>query len=45
VVVREGKNVLQVTDEIPVNVNDHADITVAYRKAAQALAEKIVGHL
>jgi hypothetical protein len=45
VVVREGQNILQVTDEVPVNVNDYSDITVAYRKAAQALAEKIVSHL
>jgi hypothetical protein len=45
VVVRVGRNVLQVSDEVPVDPGAFPDITVAYRQAAQALATKIVSHL
>jgi hypothetical protein len=45
VVIRVGRNVLQVSDEVPVDPGAFADITVAYRQAAQALAAKVVSHL
>jgi hypothetical protein len=44
VVIREGQDVLQVIDELPVNVDAHPNLTAAYRQAAQALAVKILSH-
>ena len=43
--IRTGQNVLQVSDEVPVNLSVIPDPTTAYRQAAQALAAKILTHL
>jgi hypothetical protein len=45
VVVRKGQNVLQVSDEVPAHVSSTTELAAAYRKAAQALAAKILSHL
>ena len=44
VVIREGQNILQVIDEVPVNLSASPDQVAAYRQAAQALATKILSH-
>jgi hypothetical protein len=44
-VVRVGQNVLQVVDNVPANVDSTPAVGMAYRRAAQSLAAKIVGHL
>jgi hypothetical protein len=45
VVVRVGQNVLQVADNVPANVGSTSAVGAACRRAAQALAAKIVGHM
>jgi len=45
VVVRMGRNVLQVVDNVPANAGSTAAVGAAYRRAAQALAAKIVSHM
>ena len=45
VVVRMGQNVLQVVDNVPANVGSTSAVGAAYRRAAQALAAKIVSHM
>jgi hypothetical protein len=45
VVVRVGQNVLQVVDNVPANVGSTSAVGAAYRRAAQALAAKILGHM
>ena len=45
VVVRVGQNVLQVVDNVPANVGATSAVGAAYRRAAQALAGKILTHL
>jgi hypothetical protein len=45
VVVLVGRNVLQVIDEVPVDPGDFPDLATAYRRAALALAVKIVSRL
>jgi hypothetical protein len=45
VVVRVGQNVLQVVDNVPANVGATSAVGAAYRRAAQALAAKILTHL
>jgi len=45
VVVRVGRNVLQVVDNVPANVGSTSAVGAAYRRAAQALAAKILTHL
>jgi hypothetical protein len=45
VVVRVGQNVLQVVDNVPANVGSTSAVGAAYRRAAQALAAKIVSHM
>jgi hypothetical protein len=44
VVIRQGQNVLQVIDEVPVNLSASPDLLAAYRQAAHALATKILSH-
>ena len=44
VVIRQGQNVLQVIDEVPVNLSASPDLLAAYRQSAQALANKILSH-
>ena len=44
VVIRQGRNVLQVIDEVPVNLSASPDLLAAYRQAARALATKILSH-
>ena len=43
-VIRQGRNVLQVIDEVPVNLSASPDLLAAYRQAAHALATKILSH-
>jgi hypothetical protein len=45
VVVRVGRNVLQVVDNVPASVDSTPAVGTAYRRAAQALAAKAVGHM
>ena len=45
VVVRMGQNVLQVVDNVPANVDSTPAAGAAYRRAAQALAAKILSHM
>jgi hypothetical protein len=45
VVVRVGQNVLQVVDNVPANVGPTAAVGAAYRRAAQALAAKVLSHM
>jgi hypothetical protein len=45
VVIRKGNDVLQVSDEVPVNPSASPDLVAAYRQAAQALAAKILSHV
>jgi hypothetical protein len=45
VVVRVGQNVLQVVDNVPANAGSASAVGAAYRRAAQALAGKILSHL
>src|SRR5262252_1464925 len=42
VVVRVGQNVLQVVDNVPANADATSAVGAAYRRAAQALAAKIL---
>jgi DNA-binding transcriptional regulator LsrR (DeoR family) len=43
--VAAGQNVLQVVDNVPANVDSTPAVGMAYRRAAQALAAKILGHM
>jgi hypothetical protein len=45
VVVLVGQNVLQVTDDVPVNLNVYPNLGAAREQAATALAAKILGRL
>jgi hypothetical protein len=45
VVIRKGQNVLQVSDEVPAHVSSTTELTAAYRKAAQALAARILSRM
>ncbi len=45
VVVRVGRNVLQVVDNVPANAGSTAAVGAAYRRAAQALAAKILARM
>jgi hypothetical protein len=45
VVVLMGRNVFQVVDDVPVNLNVYPDLGAAREQAATALAAKILGHL
>jgi hypothetical protein len=38
-------NVLQVVDNVPANVGSTAAVGTAYRRAAQALAARILSHM
>jgi hypothetical protein len=45
VIVKEGQNVLKISDEVPGDPDMFPDLTTAYRQAAHPLAIKIVSHL
>jgi hypothetical protein len=45
VVVRVGHDVLQVVDNVPANAGSTPAVAVAYRRAAQALAAKILARM
>jgi hypothetical protein len=45
VVVRVGRDVLRVSDNVPANAESTAAVGVAYRRAAQALAAKILARM
>jgi hypothetical protein len=45
VVVLVDQSVLQVTDNVAANINSTGAVGAAYRKAAQALAAKILSHI
>jgi len=45
VVVRVGRDVLQVVDNVPANAGSTPAVAVAYRRAAQALAAKILARM
>jgi hypothetical protein len=45
VVVRMGRDVLQVVDNVPANANSTGAVGAAYRRAAQALAAKILARM
>ncbi|HEV2373301.1 MAG TPA: hypothetical protein VGS19_14150 [Streptosporangiaceae bacterium] len=41
-VIREGQDVLDVTDDVPANIDLHPDLEAACRQAAEALAARIL---
>jgi hypothetical protein len=45
VVILKGQDVLQVSDEVPANISSTTDLVAAYRKAAQALAARVLSHM
>jgi hypothetical protein len=45
VVVLVGKNVFQVVDDVPVNINVYPSLAAARQQAATALAAKILSHM
>jgi len=45
VVIRHGRDVLRVVDEVPVNPDASPDLVAAYQQAARALATKILSRL
>lgn len=45
VVVKVGRSVLQVVDDVPANTDSVPALGAPYRKAAQALAAKIISHM
>ena len=45
VVVKVGRSVLQVVDNVPANTDSVSALGAAYRKAAQALAAKILSRM
>jgi hypothetical protein len=44
-VVLVGRNVFEVVDDVPANLNVYPDIPAARKQAATALAAKILSHM
>ena len=45
VVVLVGRNVFQVVDDVPANINVYPDVAAARQQAATALAAKVLSHM